>query len=46
MSVSRIAEADPLVVVGSETQKTKVDNVPVLSIDELLKKKQKKKSED
>ncbi len=45
-SVSRVAEADPLIIVGSETPKTNIDGVPIMSIDELIKKKKDKKSEN
>ncbi len=45
-SVSRVAGADPLIIVGSETPKTNIDGIPIMSIDELIKKKKAKKSED
>ena len=42
-NISRIAEADPLLVVGSkEVENYTIDGVPILSIDDLIKKKKKK----
>lgn len=45
-SVSRIADANPLVVVGTDATKTEISGVPVVSIDELLKDKKKKKKQE
>ncbi len=41
-NVSRIADANPLVVVGSEIDQKEFKGVPILSIDELTKLKKKK----
>jgi len=45
-NVSRIADANPLVVVGSEIDQTEFKGVKILSIDELTKLKKKKKEEE
>lgn len=45
-NVSRIADANPLVVVGSEIHQKEFKGVPILSIDELTKSKKKKKDEE
>ncbi len=44
-NISKIAEVDPLLIIGSSDtpNKLNVDGVPILSIDELLKKKKKSK---
>ncbi|HUU88335.1 MAG TPA: helix-turn-helix domain-containing protein [Candidatus Glassbacteria bacterium] len=44
-SISKLANADPLVIVSSENQKTNVDGVKIYSIDELIKQA-KKESKD
>ena len=42
-SVSKIAEADPLVVVGGEAKQTTISGVPIISVEDLAKIKKKKK---
>ncbi|MHA1212774.1 MAG: transcriptional regulator [Candidatus Heimdallarchaeota archaeon] len=42
-SISKIAEADPLIVVGGDSAKTSFDGVKVISVDDLIKRKKKKK---
>ncbi|HUU77285.1 MAG TPA: helix-turn-helix domain-containing protein [candidate division Zixibacteria bacterium] len=44
-SISKLADADPLVIVSNEAQKTNVDGVRIYSIDELIRQK-KKESKD
>ena len=39
--VSKIAQANPLVIVGAETKEKKISGVPIVSINELLKEKKK-----
>jgi len=40
-SIAKLADADPLVIVSDDTQKTNVDGMKVYSIDELIKQKKK-----
>jgi len=40
-SISKLADADPLVIVSNEAQKTNVDGVRIYSIDELIKQTKK-----
>ena len=44
-SISKIAEADPLVVLGDDSKKSTIDGVSVVSIDDLIKSKKKKSLE-
>ncbi len=45
-NVSRIADANPLVIVGSEIDQKEFKGVPILSIDELTKLKKKKDNKE
>ncbi|MFW9921766.1 MAG: transcriptional regulator [Candidatus Thorarchaeota archaeon] len=45
-SISKIADANPLVVVGSGVKQTEISGVPVLSIEDLIKKKKNEKKEE
>ena len=40
-SISKIAEADPLIVLGDDSKKSSIDGVSVVSIDDLIKSKKK-----
>jgi putative transcriptional regulator len=44
-SISKIAEADPLVILGDDSQKSTIDGVSVVSIDDLIRSKKKKSIE-
>jgi len=44
-SVSRIADANPLVVVSGDTKQTEISGVPIISVDELTRMKKKKKQD-
>jgi hypothetical protein len=41
-SISKIADADPLIVLGDDSKKSSIDGVSVVSIDDLIKSKKKK----
>jgi putative transcriptional regulator len=44
-SISKIAEADPLIVLGDDSKKSTIDDASVVSIDDLIKSKKKKPAE-
>ena len=45
-SISKIAKADPLVVVGEEFDRSLIEEYRIMSVDELSKHKKKKKTID
>jgi putative transcriptional regulator len=44
-SISKIADADPLIVLGDDSKKTSIDDASVISIDDLIKSKKKNPAE-